>query len=109
MSLAALPSLIIVTVLQMVLAVCLAYVALKASIIHQRAADLYSGQLRLRQSMPTETVPISFLKLASREAADADKSFVIALSLSFGIVVLAGFQLWFAWEARRDPQRRVAP
>ena len=97
----ALPSLTVVTILQLLLAACLAFVALRASITHQRAAELYSEQLRVRESSATETVPISFVRLASKEATSADRSFTIAMYLAFGIVVLAGFQFWFVSEARR--------
>lgn len=107
MRFAALPSLTVVTIFQMLLAACLAFVALRASITHQRAAELYSEQLRLRESSATETVPISFLKLASKEAAASDASFMIAMGLSFGILVLGGCQVWFAAEARRDEKQRV--
>jgi predicted permease len=102
MRFSAFPSLTVVTVLQLLLAVCLAFVALRASITHQRAAEVYSAQLHLRESSATETVPISFVQLASKEAASADRSFTIAMFLAFGIVVLAGFQVWFISEARRD-------
>jgi hypothetical protein len=107
MRFSALQSLTVVTIFQMLLAACLAFVALRASITHQRAAELYSEQLRLRESSATETVPISFLQLASKEAAVADTSFMIVMGLSFGILVLAGFQVWFAAEARRYQKRRV--
>ena len=107
MRFAALPSLTVVTILQLLLAVCLAYVALRASITHQRTAELYSEQLRLREASTTETVPISFVQLASKEAASADRSFTIALGLAFGIVVLAALQVWLVSEARRDQKRRV--
>ena len=107
MKFAALPSLRVVTILQLLLAACLAYVALRASITHQRAAEAYSEQLRLRDSSATETVPISFLQLASKEAVGADRSFTIAMFLAFGIVVLAGFQIWFVAEARRDQKVRA--
>ena len=106
MRFAALPSLTVVTILQVLLAACLAFVALRASVTHQRAAELYSEQLRLRESSATETVPITFVQLASKEAAGADRSFTIAMFLAFGIVVLAGFQLWFVSEARRDQKVR---
>lgn len=107
MKFSALPSLTVVTLLQMLLAACLAFVALRASITHQRAAELYSEQLRLRGSTATETVPISFLQLARKEAAAADTRFMIAVGLSFGILVLAGLQVWFAAEARRDSKMKV--
>lgn len=107
MRLGALPSLRVVAIFQLLLAICLAFVALRASITHQRAAELYSEQLRLRQSSGTETVPISFVQLASKEATSADRSFTIAVFLAFGIVVLAGFQFWLVSEARRDQKARV--
>lgn len=105
--LAALPSLTVVTMLQLLLAVCLVYVAMRASITHQRAAELYSEQLRLRESSTTETVPISFVQLASKEAASADRSFTIATGLALGIVVLAGLQVWLVSEARRNQKGRI--
>jgi hypothetical protein len=95
-----LPALAVVTIIQVVLAGCLAYVSLKASVAHQHTADLYAEQLRLRESSPHgDTVPVSFLRLATKEAAAADRSFGVSLVLSLGIIALAVFQLWFALDA----------
>jgi hypothetical protein len=103
MKFAPLPALVVVTVMQVLLAGCLAFVALKASITHQRAGELYAEQLRRRESSPTgEIVPLSFVRLASKEAASADISFSICTALSLMILVLGGFQLWFATEARKE-------
>jgi hypothetical protein len=94
---------------QVVLAACLAYVALKACVAHQRTADLYAEQLRLRDSSPSgEAVPLSFVRLASKEASSADRSFNISLGLSLAIIVVALFQLfelWFSVVARKEQPR----
>jgi hypothetical protein len=89
--------------MQVLLAGCLAFVALKTSISHQRTAELYAEQLKRRESSPTgEIVPLSFVRLASKEAASADRSFSICTALSLTIMILGGFQLWFAIEARKE-------
>lgn len=98
------PNLTVVAILQILFAASLACVVLKASIKHQRTAELYSEQLRARQSLSNVTIPVSFVALARKEATDADKSFLAAGVLAFGIVVLAGIQVWLVFEARRDPK-----
>jgi hypothetical protein len=94
-----LPTLAIVTVLQVCLALAMFYVAWTASASHQRTAELYAEHLRLQESAKSDAVP--FVRLASREAAKADLSFRYASLLASGIVVLAGVQLWLAVDARR--------
>jgi hypothetical protein len=94
-----LPTLAIVTAVQVCLAIAMFYVAWTASASHQRTAELYADHLRLHESSKSDAAP--FVRLASREAAKADLSFRYASLLALGIVVLAGVQLWLAVDARR--------
>jgi hypothetical protein len=106
MKFAPLPALAVVTVIQMLLASSLAYASWTASAAHQRTADLYLHQLQLRENSKNgETVPLSFVRLASKEASNADKSFSISNLLSFSILLLAGLQLWLVADASRQSRR----
>src|SRR5436190_19567213 len=97
MSFAPRPTLLAVTFMQIVLAAVLGFFALRASITHQRAAELYTEKARLSE----KTVPVATLRLQTEAVASSDHSLTLCLFLSSGIVALALVQLWLVADVRR--------
>ena len=98
MRFAPLPTLLVVSLMQIVLAGVLCFLALRASITHQRAAELYNENARLSD----KTVPASTLRLQTEAVASSDRSLTACLFLSLGIAALAAVQLWLIidlWKA----------
>src|SRR5262245_27902305 len=96
MRIAALPALFTVTFLQIVLAAFLCFFALRASITHQRAAELYTEKARTAE----KTVPVSTLRLQTDAVAASDHSLTACLFLSLGVAALAFVQLWLIIDVR---------
>ena len=78
------------TLLQIVLAAFLCFFALRSSITHPRAAELYTEKARTAE----KTVPVSTLRLQTDAVAAADRGLTTCLFLSLGVAALALVQLW---------------
>lgn len=104
MKVAPLPTLLLATLLQIVLAGPLISFALKASITHQRAANLYAEKARLSE----KTVPVATLQLQVEAVSASDRSLTTCLLLSSGIVALSLVQLWLVMDVRNEAKRQIA-
>jgi hypothetical protein len=104
MRFAPLPTLAVVTFMQIVLAGLLSLLALRASVTHQRAAELYAEKARLSE----KTVPVSTLRLQTEAVASSDHSLTACLFLSLGIVALALVQLWLVTDVRKTRKLQAA-
>ena len=86
-----------VTLTQVALASLMAFFALRASIMHQRAEEPYQEKVRLSE----KTVSVSTLRSQTQAVAASDHSLTACLFLSLGIVALAIVQLWLIADIRR--------
>jgi hypothetical protein len=102
MRFAPLPTLVVVTLMQVALAAPLCFFALRASITHQRAAKLYTEKAHMSEQM----VPVSTLRLQTDAVASSDHSLTACLFLSLGVAALALVQSWLIvdlWKAGPSP------
>jgi hypothetical protein len=91
------PTLFLISFLQIALATVLGVLVLRASITHQRAAELYSEKARLSE----KTVPVSALRLQTEAVASSDRSLTACLFLSVAVIVLAFVQLWLIMDFKK--------
>jgi len=90
--------------MQIVLAGLLSFFALRASITHQRAAELYTEKARSSE----KTVPVSTLRLQTEAVASSDHSLTACLFLSLGVAAMALVQLWLVTDVRETRKPQVA-